>query len=145
MLRALELQFTHLQGHSFQTTIREFTAIHLYEGLEALTVLSRNVKQHMRLFSRSFSALRQLLFCAVILALWLSFTGSSADGSSSNSRKEGLSSNPSIPVAKSSTQKSLIISPDLDEFSQNPKLLQRILRGPHGYFRRRPPGELRHH
>jgi hypothetical protein len=38
-------------------------------------------------------------------------------------------------VAKSSAQKSLIISPDLDEFSQNPKLLARILRGPHGYFR----------
>jgi hypothetical protein len=38
-------------------------------------------------------------------------------------------------VAKSNTQQSLIISPDLDEFSQNPKLLDRILRGPHGYFR----------
>jgi hypothetical protein len=38
-------------------------------------------------------------------------------------------------VAKRSTQKGLVISPDLDEFSQNPKLLKRILRGPHGYFR----------
>jgi hypothetical protein len=38
-------------------------------------------------------------------------------------------------VAKSNTQQSLIISPDADEFSQNPKLLARILRGPHGYFR----------
>ena len=32
-------------------------------------------------------------------------------------------------------QNSFVISPDLDEFSQNPKLLKRILRGPHGYFR----------
>jgi hypothetical protein len=38
-------------------------------------------------------------------------------------------------VAKSNSQQSLVISPDADEFSQNPKLLARILRGPHGYFR----------
>jgi hypothetical protein len=38
-------------------------------------------------------------------------------------------------VAKSNTQQGLIISPDLDEFSQNPELLDRILKGPHGYFR----------
>ena len=89
----------------------------------------------MRLFSRSFSTLLQLLFYTFILALWLSFTGSSADGSSGNSGKKGFSSNPSIPVARSNTQQRLVISPDLDEFSQNPKLLKRIVRGPHGYFR----------
>jgi hypothetical protein len=38
-------------------------------------------------------------------------------------------------VAKSITQQSLLIAADADEFSQNPKLLDRILRGPHGYFR----------
>jgi hypothetical protein len=38
-------------------------------------------------------------------------------------------------VAKRSSQRGLVISPDLDELSQNPKLLKRILRGPHGYFR----------
>jgi hypothetical protein len=38
-------------------------------------------------------------------------------------------------VAKSSAHQGLVISADLDEFLQNPKLLKRILRGPHGYFR----------
>jgi hypothetical protein len=89
----------------------------------------------MRLFSRSLSTLLHLLFCAVILALLFPPNTFSAHGSSSNSGKKGFSSNPSIPVARSSTQQRLVISPDLDEFSQNPKLLKRILRGPHGYFR----------
>ena len=89
----------------------------------------------MKLFSRSLCVLLQLLFCAVILALLFFPDASSAEGSTSHSRKTGLSSNPSTPVAKSTTQQSLLISPDLDEFSQNPKLLKRILRGPHGYFR----------
>jgi hypothetical protein len=89
----------------------------------------------MRSFSSSLCVLLQLLFCAVILALLFPPDTSSADGSTSHSRKTGLSSNPSTPVAKSNTQRSLIISPDSDEFSQNPKLLDRILKGPHGYFR----------
>lgn len=89
----------------------------------------------MRLFSRSFSTLLQLLFCALILALLFPADTFSADNSASNSRKKGLPSDPSTTVARSGTQKSLVIAPDLDEFSQNPKLLNRILRGPHGYFR----------
>jgi len=98
-------------------------------------VLPNNVNQSVRLFSSSLCVLRQLLFCAVILALLFPPDTFSADGSTSHSRKTGLSSNPSTPVAKSNTQQSLIISPDADEFSQNPKLLTRIVRGPHGYFR----------
>ena len=98
-------------------------------------MLPNNVNQSVRLFSSSLCVLRQLLFCAVILALLFPPDTFSADGSTSHSRKTGLSSNPSTPVAKSNTQQSLIISPDADEFSQNPKLLKRILRGPHGYFR----------
>jgi len=89
----------------------------------------------MRSFSSSLCVLLQLLFYVVILALLFPPATSSADGSNSHSRKTGLSSRPSTPVAKSNTQQSLIISPDADEFSQNPKLLARILRGPHGYFR----------
>ncbi len=89
----------------------------------------------MRLFRSSLYVLLHLLFCAVILVLLFFPDVSSAEGSNSHSRKTGLSSNPSTPVAKSTTQQSLLISPDLDEFSQNPKLLKRILRGPHGYFR----------
>jgi hypothetical protein len=93
------------------------------------------VKKPVRLFGGSLGALLQVLFCAVILALFFPPHIFSADNSASNSRKKGLPSNPSIPVVRSSTQQSLVVSPDLDEFSQNPKLLQRILRGPHGYFR----------
>ena len=98
-------------------------------------MLPRNVKKPVKLLSRSLCVLLQLLFCAVILVLLFPPGTFSAEGLTSHSRKTGLSSNPSTPVAKSTTQQSLIISPDLDEFSQNPKLLQRILRGPHGYFR----------
>jgi len=39
------------------------------------------------------------------------------------------------PDPKNNLQQSLIISHDSNEFLQNPKLLQRIRRGPHGYFR----------
>ena len=98
-------------------------------------MLPSNVNQPVKLLSRSLCVLLQLLFCAVILAFLFFPDVSSAEGSTSHSRKTGLSSNPSTPVAKSTTQQSLLISPDLDEFSQNPKLLKRILRGPHGYFR----------
>ncbi|UCF00864.1 MAG: DUF2252 family protein [Deltaproteobacteria bacterium] len=89
----------------------------------------------MRLFSSSLCVLLQLVLCAAILALLFPADTSSADGSPSHSRKTGLSSRPSAPLAKRKSQQSLIISPDLDEFSQNPKLLDRILREPHGYFR----------
>ncbi len=98
-------------------------------------MLPSNANQPRRLFSSSLCVLLQLLFCAVILVLLFPPGTFSADGSTSHSRKTGLSSRPSTPVAKSNTQRSLIISPDSDEFSQNPKLLGRILRGPHGYFR----------
>ena len=98
-------------------------------------MLPINAKQPMRLFRSSLYVLLHLLFCAVILVLLFFPDASSAEGSNSHSRKTGLFSNPSTPVAKSTTQQSLLISPDLDEFSQNPKLLKRILRGPHGYFR----------
>ena len=89
----------------------------------------------MKSFSSSLCVLLQLLFCAVILAFLFPPDTSSAGGSTSHSGKTGLSSRPSTTVAKSTTQQSLVISADLDEFSQNPKLLDRILRGPHGYFR----------
>jgi hypothetical protein len=98
-------------------------------------MLPRNGKKPVRLFTRSLWKLLQLLFCAVILALLFPPDTFSADGSTSHSEKTGLSSRVSTPVAKSTTQQSLLISPDLEEFSQNPKLLDRILQGPHGYFR----------
>jgi hypothetical protein len=98
-------------------------------------VLPRNVKKPVRLFNKSLCKLLLLLFSAVILALLFPPDTFSADGSTSHSKKTGVASKPSTPVAKSTTQQSLIISPDLDEFSQNPKLLDRILQGPHGYFR----------
>ena len=98
-------------------------------------MLPSNANQPMRLFNRSLCVLLQLLFCAVILALFPPPDTSSADGSTSHSRKTGLAARSSTPVAKNNTQQSLLISADLDEFSQNPKLLARILRGPHGYFR----------
>lgn len=98
-------------------------------------MLPSNVDQPVKLLSRSLCVFLQLLFCAVVLVLLFPPGTFSADNSASHSRKKGLFSQPSTPVAQSSTQKGLVISPDLDEFSQNPKLLQRILRGPHGYFR----------
>ena len=98
-------------------------------------MLPRNVKKPMRLFSRSFSTLLQLLFCALIFALLFPADTFSADNSARHSKEKGFSSKSNTPEARSSTQQSLVVSPDLDEFSQNPKLLQRILRGPHGYFR----------
>ena len=98
-------------------------------------MLPSNVNQPVKLFSRSLCVLLQLLFCAVILALLFPPGTFSADNSTSHSRKTRLSSRTSTPVAKSTMQKGFVISPDLDEFSQNPKLLKRILRGPHGYFR----------
>ena len=98
-------------------------------------MLPSNVNQPVKLLSRSLCVLLPLLFCAVVLFLFFPPGTFSADGSAGHSKKKGFSSNPSTSVAQSSTQKGLIISPDLDEFSQNPKLLDRILRGPHGYFR----------
>jgi hypothetical protein len=98
-------------------------------------VLPSNVKQPTRLSSSSLCILLQLLFCAVILTFLFPPNTFSADGAASNSRKTGLSSRSSNPEAKSTTQQSLIISADLDEFWQNPKLLDRVLQGPHGYFR----------
>lgn len=98
-------------------------------------MLPSNTNQPVKLFSSSPCVLLQLLFCAVVVALLFPPGTFSADGLTSHSRKTALSSNPSTPVAQNSTQKGLIISPDLDEFSQNPKLLDRILRGPHSYFR----------
>ena len=89
----------------------------------------------MRLFSRSVSTLLNLLFCVVILALLFPPYTLSANNAASHSKEKKFSSEPITAVAKSTTPKSFVISPDLDEFSQNPKLLNRILRGPHGYFR----------
>ena len=67
-----------------------------------------------------------------------------ADGSASRSREKGLSSRPSTPVAKSNTQQSLLISPDADEFSQNPKLLALIdkLAMQAGYLNAKDFGDL---
>jgi hypothetical protein len=95
----------------------------------------RNVKKPVRLFSRSLCKLLQLLFCAVILVFMFPPNTFSAGDSTSHSEKKGLSSRASTPVAKSTTQQSLLISPDLEEFSRDPELLDRILQGPHDYFR----------
>ena len=46
-----------------------------------------------------------------------------------------LSSRPSTSETTTNLQHSLTISPDSSEFVQNPKLLERILQGPHNYFR----------
>jgi len=60
---------------------------------------------------------------------------SSAGCSTIYSGQEGNSSKSRPPEPKANLQQDLTISPDSHELAENPKLLQRILEGPHGYFR----------
>ena len=89
----------------------------------------------MRPFKRSLWPALHLTICAVILTLLFHPGVCSADGSTSHSRKTEPSSRASTPPPKKNLQQNLIISPDPNELSQNPKLLERIRQGPYGYFR----------
>jgi len=72
------------------------------------------------------------IFSAVLLTLLFS---PPADSSTIHSAKTKLSSRSGSSEPRNNLQQSLTISPDSDELSQNPKLLERILQGPHNYFR----------
>ena len=87
----------------------------------------------LRPFSRSLFAVLHLILWAVVLALLFHPDVSLADGAKIHSKKAEPSS--STPAPRNNLQQPLTISPDSDELSQNPKLLERILEGPHGYFR----------
>jgi len=82
--------------------------------------------------TRSIFVLLHLIVSAFLLTLLFQ---SSADGSTIHSGQRADSSKPSPPESRNIQQQSLSISPDSNEFLQNPKLLERILEGPHGYFR----------
>lgn len=86
----------------------------------------------MRPFNRSIFVLLRLIVCAFLLTLWFHFSAGCStiyDGRRADSSR----SSPAEP--KNNLQGSLTISPDSDELAENPKLLQRVLEGPHGYFR----------
>ena len=89
----------------------------------------------MKPFSRFLWDVYHPLLGAVLLTFLFLFNGCSADNSTNSSRITEPSSRVSTPPPKKNLQQSLKISPDFYELSQNPKLLQRIRRGPHGYFR----------
>jgi len=74
----------------------------------------------------------QFILCLFLLTLLFH---PSADGSTIHSGQRTDSSRSSPPGSKDTLQESLAISPESNELAQNPKLLQRILEGPHGYFR----------
>ena len=86
----------------------------------------------MKPFRERFLIVFHLILSAVILSLLFH---PSANGSTIHSAKTKLSSRSSTSESRNNLQQSLIISPDSNEFSQNPKLLERILQGPHDYFR----------
>jgi len=93
------------------------------------------MRQPITPFSRFLWDVYHPLLGAVLLTLLFLPNGCSADNSTSHSEKTEPSSRASTPTPKKNPQQRLIISPDYYELSQNPKLLQRIRRGPHGYFR----------
>jgi hypothetical protein len=93
------------------------------------------MRQPIKPFSRSLWVALHALSGAVLLTLLVLPNGCSADNSANRSRKTEPFLRASTPAPKKNLQQSLIISPDYYELSQNPKLLQRIRRGPHGYFR----------
>ncbi len=86
----------------------------------------------MQPFSRAIFVLLQLILSAVTLTLLFH---PSADGSTIHSGQREYSSRSSTPEPRNILQQSLTISPDSNELAQNPKLLERILQGPHDYFR----------
>ena len=86
----------------------------------------------MRPFSRANFVVFQLILSAILLTILFH---RSADGSKIHSEETKLSSGSSIPEPRNNLQNSLTISLDSCEIWQNPKLLERILEGPHKYFR----------
>jgi len=86
----------------------------------------------MRPSSKAISVLLRLVVCGVILT----FLFHPAAGCSTihTGQRAGFSRS-SPPEHINNLQQSLIILPDSDELVQNPQLLERILQGPHGYFR----------
>jgi hypothetical protein len=86
----------------------------------------------MRPFSRSSFLIFHLILSSVLLTLLFY---PSADGSTIHSGQKAHSSKSRPPEPTANLQQNLTISPDSDELAENPKLLQRILQGPHGYFR----------
>ena len=83
-------------------------------------------------FNRSIFVLFRLTVCAFLLTLLFH---PSAGCSTIHAGQRADSSRSSPPEPRNNLQPSLTISPDSDEFSLNPELLERILEGPHGYFR----------
>ena len=82
--------------------------------------------------NRSIFVLLRLLVCAFLLTpLFHPLTGCSTI----HAGQRAASSRSSPPGQENTQQESLTISPDSHEFVQNPKLLERILEGPHNYFR----------
>ena len=86
----------------------------------------------MKLFNKSISVLLRLIVCVFLLTLLFHL---SAGCSPIHSGQRAGSSRPSPPEQKDIQQESLAISPNSNEFLQNPKLLKRILEGPYNYFR----------
>jgi hypothetical protein len=79
----------------------------------------------------SFGVLHLILFIVLLTLLFHPLAGCSTI----HSGQRADSSRSIHPEQKNNQQESLTISPDSGEFLQNPKLLERILEGPHNYFR----------
>jgi hypothetical protein len=86
----------------------------------------------MTSFNRSIFVFLRLIVCAFLLTLLFY---PSAGCSTFHSAQRADSSKSSPPKQKIIQQESLTISPGSNEFLQNPKLLERVLEGPHNYFR----------
>jgi hypothetical protein len=86
----------------------------------------------MRPFRRATFLPLPLFLSAFLLTLLLHL---SAGCSTIHTAQRADSSRSSRPEPKNILQQSFIISPDSNELAENPKLLERILGGPHGYFR----------
>ena len=98
-------------------------------------MLQGYIREPKKPFSRPLWVVAVSLLGAVLLTLLFVPYGCSADGSKTHTREEESATRASILVPKKKLQQNLIISPDSNQLEQNPKLLQRIQQGPHGYFR----------
>ncbi|MEJ2363207.1 MAG: DUF2252 family protein [Deltaproteobacteria bacterium] len=83
-------------------------------------------------FRRAIFVVLQLILFVAIVSLLLY---PSAGCSTLHPGQRADSSRSSPPEQENFQQESLTISPDSNEFLQNPKLLDRILEGPYNYFR----------
>jgi len=101
-------------------------------GFHLLAIGSSNPSRYLSFRSKANFVVFHLFLCAFLLTLLFQ---SSAGCSTIYSGQEGNSSKSRPPEPKANLQQDLTISPDSHELAENPKLLQRILEGPHGYFR----------